>query len=205
MTPSVIRRAAFALTLTFAVVTPAAAQGGLGIKGGLMASRLSTTPDSSDVLGTLTDFTAGVFGVVGSRAPVTAQFEAMISRRGATIVGSVIGLGSFGKVRSTYLDVSAFVRAQTAGDSANRFYFFAGPTIGFEMKTEFIVAGFATDLDFATEDWDVILAAGAGVEVGHFLIEGRYSHGLSNLLVGADLFGFQAKHRSASLVAGVRF
>jgi hypothetical protein len=191
--------------LSGAFAVPAAAQGGVGVKGGLMLSRLSTTPDSSDVLGSLSDFTAGAFVVVGSRAPVTAQFEAMVSRRGADVTGNIFGLGSLGKVRSTYLDVSAFVRAQSSGDASNRFYVFAGPTIGFEIESEFVVAGFSTDLDFATEDWDVILAAGAGIETGHFLLEGRYNHGLSNLLVGVDLFGFQAKHRSVSLLAGIRF
>ena len=201
--PPLSRTAPVALLVLLALSSTAFAQGGLGVKAGLSQSTLATTPDAPGTAWR-SDFSAGGFLVVRSRAPVTGQFEALITRRGAAITGGS-GFISLGEIRSTYLDVSAFLRTLSGGDGLTRVYFYGGPTIGFELKSELLRKGVTTDFDIATEDWDVILAAGGGVEIGRFVFEGRYNHGLSNLLVGASLFGFQAKHRSVLLLSGFRF
>lgn len=73
--PSTVRSAAITLLATLTITTSAAAQTGAGIKGGLMASKFSTTPDISEVLGNLNDLTGGVFVVATPDTPVTAQFR----------------------------------------------------------------------------------------------------------------------------------
>lgn len=204
--PSTVRSAAITLLATLTITSSVAAQTGAGIKGGLMASKFSTTPDISEVLGNLNDLTGGVFVVATPDTPVTAQFEAMLSRRGADLTADAIGLGSLGKIRGTYIDLSAFLRARAGGSERSQVYIFAGPTIGLEVQAEFIaVGGVNEDLDFATEDWDFSAVFGAGVDINHVVVEGRYMHGLSNLIVAADLFGFQAKHRAFSVQVGFRF
>jgi hypothetical protein len=200
-----VRSALLTLLALLVLATPLAAQTGAGIKGGLMASKFSTTPDISDVLGNLNDLTGGVFVVASPDAPVTGQFEAMLSRRGTELTADAIGLGSLGKIRGTYVDLSAFVRARVGGSERNQFYVFGGPTVGLEVQAEFVAPGVTEDLDSATEDWDFAAVVGAGADINHVVIEGRYHHGLSNLIVGADLFGFQAKHRAVSLLVGFRF
>jgi hypothetical protein len=204
MTQIPLRTVAVALAAALLPAVPAAAQTSVGIKGGVTLSSLSTTPDAGDTLSDLTGFAGGAFVVLDAGAPLTAMFETMVSRRGADVVGEILGFGTLGKLKFTYLDISAFVRGN-AGSDRNHFYVFAGPTFGIQLKAEFTSFGFSQDIGFATEDWDVAATAGAGLEVGALLLEGRYSHGLRNILVGIDFFGFEAKHRTFTVLAGVRF
>ena len=197
-----------ALLLSLAVslvAVPAFAQTGVGIKGGVSFSRLDTTPDSSDVLDPLTDFTAGVFVAAGG--PIGGQVEALVSRRGAEIDGDLFGLGFLGnlaKFRVTYLDLSGLLRIN-AGAGDNNVYLLAGPTFAVELQSEINLAGFGQDIGEATESWDVLATVGAGVEVGGFLVEGRYSHGLRDVIVGGNILPFDAKMRSFSVLAGFKF
>jgi hypothetical protein len=204
MTHGLVR--SFILTLAALFLAASAfAQTGVGIKGGVSFSRLDTTPDSSDVLDPLTDFTAGVFVAAGG--PIGGQVEALVSRRGAEIDGDLFGLGFLGnlaKFRITYLDLSGLLRVN-AGAGGNTLYLLAGPTISLELESEISLAGFGQDIGAATESWDVAATVGAGVEVRGFLVEGRYSHGLRDVIVGGDILPFDAKMRSFSVLAGFRF
>jgi hypothetical protein len=102
--------------LTIAV--PSAAQMGVGLKAGIVSSRFATDPEIPD-LSSLTDVSAGVFAIVNRGVPLTAQLEGLVTRRGASFGGDLldllpgdISLGDVVKIRGTYLDVSAFARAQ---------------------------------------------------------------------------------------------
>jgi len=200
------------LAAVFLLPSPAAAQPGVGVKGGLALSELSTQPEvAEDALSRLADFSAGAFVVLGD-SPLTAQIEALVSRRGASVggelfdllPGGVFGIGSLAKLRITYLDVSALLRAQV-GPRSGRVYVFAGPTVGFKLKSEFVVPGFSPDLDAVTEDIDLAVTGGIGVDINHVLLEARYSHGLSDLIPAVDIFGVQIRHRTAMVMIGVRF
>ena len=46
---------------------------------------------------------------------------------------------------------------------------------------------------------------GAGLEAGRYVLEGRYFHGLTNVVKGIDFGGIGAKSRTLSVMAGVRF
>jgi hypothetical protein len=200
------------LTAIFLLPPMATAQPGAGVKAGIAISKLSTTPDiGEDALSSLTDFSAGAF-VVASDSPVTAQIEALVSRRGASIGGDLFdllpgggfALGNLFKLRITYLDVSALLRAQL-GAGPSRVYVFGGPTVGFKLKSELVVPGFSPDLDAITEDLDIAVTGGIGVEANHLILEGRYSHGLSDIIPTIELAGIQVRHRTATVMIGVRF
>ena len=207
-------RVAFVLILAAALLSvpsQAAAQSA-GIKGGIALSQLSTAPEvAEDSLSPLTDFAAGAFVVV-SDSPITAQIEALVSRRGASVggdlfdllPGGVFGIGDLVKLRLTYLDVSGLLRAQV-GSGDTRVYLFGGPTVGFKLKSELVVPGFSPDLDAVTEDIDLALTGGIGVDVNHVLLEARYSHGLSDIIPTVDAFGVEIRHRTAMVLVGVRF
>jgi hypothetical protein len=201
-----------ALAATCLLPSTAAAQPGVGVKGGIALSKLATKPEvAEDSLSTLTDFAGGAFVVV-SDSPLTAQIEALVSRRGASVggdlfdllPGGIFGIGDLVKLRVTYLDVSAFLRAQLgAGDS--RVYIFGGPTVGFKLKSELVVPGFSPDLDAVTEDIDIAATGGIGVDINHVLLEARYSHGISDIIPSVEFAGVQVRHRTAMVLIGVRF
>lgn len=197
----------FTTASLFLLAVPASAQVGVGIKGGVAISNLATEPDSSEFLDRLTDFTAGVFVATSTGAPVAGQFEALVTRRGAELNGELFGagfLGDFATFRVTYLDLSALLRVN-AGAGDTHAYLLAGPTLGINLRSEFELFGFGTDIDAATEDWDLAATIGAGVDIDGLIVEGRYSHGLRNVIVGTEFVPFEAKTRTFAVLAGFRF
>jgi hypothetical protein len=188
-----------------AVATPAAAQTSVGVKAGFTLAKLKTVPDNDGVLEERVDWSGGVFVVPKSRSSVTAQFEALYSRRGAKLSADVFGFGfGVGSVRLTYLDVSGLVRLR-AGDGRTAGYLIAGPTVGFKQDAELVVLGFSPSIDAAFKDTEVGITAGAGIETGRYLLEARYMHGLTNIVEGIDIIGLSAKSRVFTVMAGVRF
>lgn len=202
-------RSAFAGLLAFAAVTlcvaatPAEAQTGVGVKGGLVVAKLKTAPDNGDVLGDRQDFSAGVFIVPNRRGPVTAQLEGLYSRRGASLEADVFGFG-LGDVRLTYLDVSALLKLRT-GDGDTAGYLIAGPTVGIKLDAELAFFGLSPSIESVFKDTETGITVGAGLEAGRYILEGRYFHGLTNIIKGIDVVGLGAKSRTLTVMAGVRF
>jgi hypothetical protein len=201
-----IRSLALALTGLFVLAAPAAAQLSGGVKAGLTFSTIATDPDSEGALGNRIDFAAGGFLVVSRDARATAVVEVLASRRGADIVTPIIDLGfGLGSVRLTYIDVSGLLRLRVNESAANQIYVLAGPTVSFKMDARVNVAGFETDISDVVEDTDLGLTVGVGVETGLLLVEGRYTHGLRDILIGVDFAGVSVRSRSFSFLAGIKF
>ena len=203
MIQTIIRFALLPLCAVVALATPANAQTGVGLKGGVMLSELAVDPDV-DLFGRMTDFTAGLFVTTNGDSPIGGQVEVMYSRRGADVLDDLIGF-SLGEIRFTYIDVSALLRLRAGGDARNHAYVFGGPTVGIELDAEASTFGVSEDFDAVTEDIDFGVAVGAGAELSGLVLEGRYTHGLRNVITGTDVFGVDLKHRSFSLLAGFRF
>ena len=188
------------------VAAPGAAQTTGGVKGGITTSTISTDPSASGALGSRIDFSAGAFVVLNTASRMTFQFEGLVSRRGAKLDAPVLNFGfGIGDIRLTYIDLSGLVRFNAGISSDNQFYVIAGPTVGILMKGEFIVLGFGADISDVLEDFDLGLAVGAGIETRFLLLEGRYTHGLRNLVIGTQFAGVSVKSRSFSVLAGIRF
>ena len=195
---------AFAAVTLCVAATPASAQTAVGVKGGLVVSKLKTTPDSGDVLGERQDFSAGIFIVPKRRAPVTVQVESLYSRRGTSLDADVFGFG-LGDVRLTYLDVSALLKLRAGGgDTAG--YLIAGPTVGIKLDAEVVLPfGLSPSIEGMFKDTETGITVGAGLEAGRYVLEGRYFHGLTNVVQGIDFAGLGAKSRTLTVMAGVRF
>jgi hypothetical protein len=187
-------------------VSPAAAQMSGGFKGGVTFSTVATDPDAPGGLGSRIDFAAGGFIVLNPESRVTAQIEGMLSRRGAKLTADVFDLGlGLGDIRLTYFDVSAFARFRLGGSGREHVFVVAGPTISMKIDAEFIVLGFATDISPGIEDFDLGLTVGAGVDARYLLVEGRYTHGLRNIVIGAEFAGIKVKNQSFAFLAGIKF
>jgi len=219
MHTTVTRLIPLALAALLAGVVPAFAQAGGGVKGGVTFSKFGTNPDSGGALDRLVDWTAGGFFVATDR-PLTVQVDTLAARRGAKLDTDVLGLlfdfggfpnpgdflGELVSLRASYLDVSGLMRVQS-GPRGSVVYGLAGPTIGFRLGARLKVLGFEQDVDSLVRDVDLGLTVGAGVETGHVLLEGRYTHGLTNVLPDAveTITGASVKHRTLALLAGLRF
>jgi hypothetical protein len=203
---AVSRTLLIGLALVLAVAVPSAAQATGGVKGGIAVSTVATNPDTQGALGQLIDFAGIAFVAFDRRAPVTVQVEGGLTRRGAEIVTPIIDIGfGLGKVRVTYVDVSALARVRVTDSADSQLYVIAGPTISIKTSAAADVAGFGTDISAIVEDLDLGLAIGAGLETRYLLLEGRYTHGFRNVLIGVDFVGLSVRNRSFAFLAGLRF
>ena len=185
-----------------ATATAAEAQS-VGIKGGLVVSKLKTEPDNAGVLDFRQDWGAGVFVIPGGRSKATVQLEAIYSRRGTSVDADVFGFG-VGDIRLSYIDVSALLRLR-AGSGDSGLYVIAGPTVGIKQNAELVVFGLSPSIDGLFKDTETGVTVGAGLETGRYILEGRYFHGLTNVVEGVGVVGLGAKSRTLSVMVGVRF
>ena len=92
------------------------------------------------------------------------------------------------------------LRLQTGQDTG--FYVIVGPSFGINIAAE-------SESDSGTEDIsdeidnDTGLVVGAGFDLAHILIEGRYTQSLTN--ISKDSGDPTVKHRAVSILFGIRF
>jgi hypothetical protein len=203
----------FGFVLTFfssflaglAASTPAFAQGSsFGVKGGVNFATLSAETDPGPDFGYRTGLVAGGFFTWPIASHLDLQPEGLFTQQGATIKGSGLEHVTI-KLDSIVVPVLVRYRLRPAGQGL---VLFAGPSIGFNVQAK--AAAGAGDLEVTddfkdqVEDVDYGLVFGGAWESGRFLIEGRYSWGLSVLSNDPD-DADQTRHRVISVMAGFRF
>jgi hypothetical protein len=197
------------VTLFAIVGLPAGAQAQVGVRVGVNLANLSTdpTPPPPIELETLTGLVAGIFVTVPVNDIVGFQPEALYSRQ-----GSKIDAGAEGTVRTKldYLQVPLLGRVRTGPHSPLIVLF--GPSLGFKMRARLGGPNIPEDLQEGFDDqfkgFDFGLVAGAAVETGPFVLDGRYTWGLTNIVketVGAEPTSDNAKNRVLSISVGLRF
>lgn len=149
-------------------------------------------------------FVGGLFVVWPATGPVALQTEVLYSQKGAQIEED----GMTGKIKLDYVDVPVLARVSSPASGGASFHVFAGPSFGFRVsaKTEarFEDGEESEDIDDELERFDFGLVAGAGVEFGRFVIDGRYTWGLSNINKD-DEDDVKIKTRVFAVMAGIRF
>ena len=194
-----------AAAFTLLLGTPAMAQSVQGgIKGGVSFSTLSgLTEVISEVaeidIDQRTNWLVGGFVKVNFGRFVAVQPEVLYVRKGAKAALTGLVTESV-KFNLDYIDIPVLLRLQTGQDTG--FYVLAGPSFGINVAAE-------TESDSETEDIsdeienDTGLVVGAGFDLAHILIEGRYTQSLTN--VSKDSSGPTVKHRAVSILFGIRF
>jgi hypothetical protein len=178
----------------------------VGVKGGLVISNFSIDPPITDDPTWRTGLSGGIFVATRPAGRVGAQFEALITQRGSTVVDAADEAEL--RFRTTYLDASVFARGRMATLASGDLYAFGGVTIGLELESEFVEVDSGVfeereDIGDLIEDTEVSLAGGVGLFVGRFLVEARYTAGLTD--TGLSSPTSTVHHRSLSILAGVRF
>jgi hypothetical protein len=183
----------------------ASAQGlGKGVRGGVNFSTTDTTGEGQMAPDWLL---RGVFGgYVTWRALswMELQPEALYSLKGAKVEES----GIAAKLLLDYIDFPVLARFSRGTPNARSWYVIGGPSFGYLLR-----ARTRADFGSATEEIDVIedvgrfdfgIVAGGGLEFGRIVIDGRYTHGLSDLDKDTS-DDVKVRNRGVSLTVGLTF
>jgi hypothetical protein len=202
------RALAVFVMLTLLISAPAAAQSVQGgIKGGVS---FSTLDGLGDVIGNLPqvnvdtriNYVAGVFVKVNLGNFFAFQPEVLYVRKGAKLAATGVFTESI-TYNLNYIDIPLLARVQTSRGTG--LYLLAGPSIGLNVTAKVEnEAGETEDVKDGINTSDMGLVIGAGVDLAHILLEGRYTQGFSNIIKDAPA-ETSVKNRAISLLFGIRF
>ena len=195
------------LVLTLGVSSAAAQTGAsFGVKAGVNFANLDF---SGDDVGISFDQRMGLVAGAFVLAPMTETFgfqvEGLYSQKGAKAEE-----GDFEqRIELDWFEIPVLARYTIPSSSSTSFHLFAGPSFGFKVgaKSIFEFEGEGEDEEDLDEDvkgFDFGIVIGAGVEFGKFVIDGRYTHGLTDLNDSDDEI-VEIKSRVFSIMAGFRF
>jgi hypothetical protein len=190
--------AAFVLLLTCA--SPAAAQITYGVKAGVNFANVAFDGDddvpSSGRIGVL----AGAFATIPLTAWLTLQPEAIYTVKGASL--DIFDIDS--EYIVDYLEVPVLARVPVRSN----LYVAAGPSLAFQVRarsrTSFAGSTQEVDIGEEVESLDIGVVGAVGYQMGRWVLDGRYTHGLSD--TDADTSdNVKIRNRVFSLSAGFRF
>ena len=202
-----VQTLALALILTVGGSSASAQTGvSFGVKAGANLANLDFSGDDVDVsFDRRVGLVAGAFMLVPMTETFGFQVEGLYSQKGAKFEED----GFEGSLKLDSFDVPVLARYTIPSSTDTSFHLFAGPSLGFKLsaksKTSFDGEDDEEDIsdDVAGVDFGVVI--GAGLEFGRFVVDGRYTHGLTNLNTAEDDDGVEIKSRVFSIMAGFRF
>ena len=152
----------------------------------------------------------GGFFMLPLKPRFAVQFEAMSSPKGTRLEEDGDGFAQTLMLR--YFEVPVLARVNGPNVGPGILYLLAGPFFGIRASakaqiasvTDSVNAGLREDASDAIERFESGLIVGGGLEIGrHLLVEGRYSHGFTNV---NRVEGFnEFTNRGISFTTGVRF
>lgn len=193
------------------VVMPAAAVAQeFGVKAGLTLANINVTEPRqlpaelqwccSPWDGTRYDMAVGVFGGVNIRPGVAVQTEVLFTRRGFDISASRDLPGA--RLRMSYVEVPVLL--QYVGGLVR---LYMGPAVGFATSSsQWSDDVTRSDVFIPTDSLanvDMSLVIGGSLHRGRLSLDGRYVHGLRNVIRHAP-GGAGMQHKSLMLLVGVR-
>ena len=171
-----------------------------GVKAGVNLADLSFDPAGPASVDPRPGPQAGIFVTLPVRGWLGVQSEAIYTVKGASVRSNDIS----SDLILDYLEVPLLVRVNLA----RRWHVVAGPALGVRLRarsrTSFRGSTEEIDLANEVERRDLGVAAGAGLEVGRWIVDARYTYGLSD--VDADTEDdVKIRNRALSFSAGIRF
>jgi len=195
-----MRTPGLVIVLAVAFAAPASAQMSYGVKAGVNFANVSFDGEadvpSSGRIGAL----AGAFATIPLRGWLSVQPEAIYTMKGASLDMADIESDFI----VDYLEVPLLARLSVR----RNVYVAAGPSMAFRLraKARTSFGGSAQELDLKddVESFDLGVVGAAGIEVGRWVFDGRYTHGVSD--TDADTSDdVKIRNRVFSLSAGIRF
>jgi Outer membrane protein beta-barrel domain len=176
----------------------------VGVKGGAAFAKMTfekedstTSPDNRP------GFIGGLFVIWPADQRFALQTEALFSQKGAKFKG----LNFSGRTTINYLEVPVLARASSAASSGASFHAFTGPSFAIRLfgdTTSTVQVRQGTDdIDNDIKRFDLGLVAGAGVEFGRFVVDGRYTWGLLDIDKQVD--ETTIRNRGFAFMTAIRF
>lgn len=155
--------------------------------------------------------TFGGFMVVPLNERFAAQFEALYVAKGGKVTSDTGGESV--TLKLDYFEVPVLGRLAVTRTARRSFFIFGGPAVAFRTNAQLEDAitvgsyrvGNAIDVGADFKRFEVSLIAGAGVDIGQWVvIDARYSWGLTDINRNPDI-PFTIKNRALSFMGGIRF
>jgi len=184
------------LILALATVAPATAQMSYGVKAGVNYADVSFDGDvaSSGRVGLL----AGGFATIPLFGWLAVQPEVIYTVKGTAV--DVADIKS--DLIVDYVEVPLLARISIR----RNIYVAVGPSMAFRVRARSRTAfGGSTeeiDLKEDVESFDLGVVGAAGIDLGRWVFDGRYTHGLSDIDASDDA---KMRNRVLSVSAGIRF
>jgi len=195
-----------ALILTVGVSSASAQTSpSFGVKAGVNFANLDFSGDDVDVsFDQRMGLSAGAFVLAPMSETFGFQIEGLFSQKGAKFEEE----GFEESIEFDWFEVPVLARYTIPSSTNTSFHLFAGPSFGFKLgaksKFEFDGEEEEEDVDDQFKGFDLGLVIGAGVDFGKFTIDGRYTHGFTDLNDVDDEI-VEIKNRVFSIMAGFRF
>jgi hypothetical protein len=195
------------MVLLVAAPQPAAAQDSVvGVKVGVNFATLDFDEGDTEENKGLTGLMAGVFFIRPIDGNFGVQIEGLISQKGTKVEDDFFDEEL--EIKLNYLEIPVLARYELpfgTGDSV--FHVYAGPTFGIKLSDSQKIDGEDLDDDFERDvkGSDIGLAFGGGVSFDMWVIDLRYTHGLTNINDDVDADDFDVKNRVFTIAVGYRF
>ncbi len=189
--------------LACALCTPASAQGGFGIVGGLVSANVSFEGDDEFDFGSRTGFALGISMNRPFANGLEFAPELLYVQKGAKAEQS----GDSYAVKLGYVEAPILFR-MVFGDGSARPFVLGGPVVGFNVgcKVTFTSSGDSGSEDCDDDDIESVdygIMFGGGIMMQRLSLSIRYDLGLAN--VNASEGGGEQKNRALMLLAGYSF
>lgn len=181
------------------MASSASAQAAFGVRVGVNFANLSVDPDDGEDTSTRTGLNVGAFATFPINPRFAFQPEVLYSQQGAEFSEE----GFEGKLKADYVNVPLLAKINLSSGQ-NPVSLLVGPQVGFRTGAKIEAEGEELDLEDVTESTDWGLVVGMSATMGNFVLDGRYTWGLSN--VNSDPEDTQkVKHRVFTISVGVMF
>ncbi len=176
-----------------------------GVRGGVNFTTTKTAGE--DQSGAVDWQLRGVFGgfmTWRALSWIELQPEVLYAMKGSK--GEEFGIVA--KLLLDYIEVPVLARISRGGAGARSWYVVGGPSFGYLLR-----AKTRADFGSSTEEIDVIdeverfdfgIVAGGGIEFGRIVVDGRYTHGLSDIDKDTS-DDVKVTNRAVSVTVGFKF
>jgi hypothetical protein len=177
-----------------------------GIKGGFNTANLKVSFDDVDVTGDRrTGLLLGAFVARDFNPNVGIQVEGLFTQKGSEFAAETNLFDDDASLKLNYIEFPVLARVNVPA-AATTVRLLAGPTFGFKVSQSVDVGNVELDADeVPLKSFDLGFALGGAVEIRQFVIDARYTWGLTDINDGEEPEEPTVKNNAFSLSFGWRF
>jgi hypothetical protein len=177
-----------------------------GVKAGFNIASLKVSFDEVDVTGDgRAGLLIGAFVARDFNPNFGIQFEGLFTQKGTEFAAEDNLFDDDASIKLNYIEFPVLARASFPAATAT-FRLLAGPTFGFKASQSVEVGNVELEADeVPLKSFDLGLALGGAVEIRQFIIDARYTWGLTDINDGEDPDEPTVKNNAFSVSFGWRF